>query len=314
MANDKAKAQRRLKRLLAEVRRTARWKKRRLGPHVVAELSALRQAGKEALQSEDVERMAGAADALERAFALHLHHLRKGALRSYVETILVAAIVALLFRALLFEVYRIPSGSMLPSLQPGDVVVVSKSAYGVRLPFSDRFLFGERLPERGDVVVFESPTAPGRAMAKRVIGLPGDHVAVVDDQVILNGEGLARRQAAERFELWNHRATLAYWHRQSGSVWVESIEGRDWATWYGPLLPTGLGDMAPMVVPEGHLFVLGDNRYESDDSRSGWLVPVERLRGKVKRIWFSWGPVEGAEAENQGFRWDRLWQAIDALP
>jgi len=299
--------------LLGETRRLARRNRRRLDPHVLAEIVALQSEARNALESGDDGRIARASATLEAAASRHLEPLRPSFLREAVQMVLLAVALAVAVRLFAVEAYRIPSGSMVPTLLPGDVVLVSKSAYGVRLPGGRELLAGP-MPARGDVIVFD---APGRGvLIKRVVGLPGERVELVDEQVYVDGAPQPRSLLADRFDYWNLSADLRYWHPQSGNLYVEELGGRRHGTVHSRLLPRPRPAEGPFHVPPGHLFVLGDNRDDSDDGRSdgGWYVPLEAVRGRAARILFSWGRDGWWPGSESGFRFERFLSAIDELP
>ncbi|HWV38006.1 MAG TPA: signal peptidase I, partial [Vulgatibacter sp.] len=259
----------RLAALLDESRRIVRTRGRRLGPNAVAELAALQVEAKNALASGDPARIELALQALEASARTHrLARLRKSLLREYLEVVALAALVALSFRAVVAETYRIPSGSMLPTLRPGDVVLVNKLAYGLRLPFLGA-VGPTSSPQVGDVIVFLDPRAPGEVMVKRVAGVAGDRVELRDETVLIDGVPQDRALATPRFEFWNFRDDLRYWHPQTAALYVETLGGRRHATVHSRMLPSPRPDLGPFEVPEGSVFVLGDNRDDSDDGRSG---------------------------------------------
>lgn len=304
----------RLTALLAESRGLTRRKRKKLSAPALAELAALQGAAKEALASGDPLRIETAFRSLEEAFLRYLLPLRKSRARRFAETLAVAVTLAATTRFALVEPYWIPSGSMAPTLLPGDVVLVTKPSYGIRLWRGGREILPGRLPERGDLILFADPRDAQRRLVQRVVGLPGDVVEIVEQELRLNGEGQRRRASLDRFEYWSYRDDLAYWHPQSGAVWVEELDGRPHATLHSRLLPTPRPSDGPFHVPPGHLFVLGDNRDRADDGRSGggWYLPVENVLGKVWRVGASWGPGGAWLWGDEGLRFDRLLRAPDA--
>jgi signal peptidase I len=208
-------------------------------------------------------------------------------------TIGVGAIIAVVLQTAAFQPYTIPSASMEPGLVVGDYLVVSKSAYGwsrASLPFHPPLppgrLFG-RLPERGDVVVFRHSTRPRETWIKRVIGLPGDRVEVIDGEVRVNDRPLDRRPLGPGLDLDQPtRAVMRVEERQR--------DGRHYVTFEGGPDLAG-DDRPPVIVPGGQLFVMGDHRDNSLDSRWGpevgvGLLPVDRLIGKAELVVASWQP------------------------
>lgn len=225
-----------------------------------------------------------------------------GAIRS----ILPAVAVALAIRAFLFEPFSIPSGSMLPTLQIGDYVVVSKFAYGVRMPFTNEMVWQRDLPERGDVVVFERPTPPAETLIKRVVGLPGDTVRIEDGVVFVNGVKQPRELLETAYPIDDYDERTHRWVATRGDLYVEQLEKRDEATHPHFVLEQirGRAPEGPYQVPEGHVLVLGDNRDNSSDSRVWGYVPLGNIRGRADVIGFSWG--------QDGLRTDRLFRGLDA--
>lgn len=304
--------ERQLADLLGETRRLTRRNKRRLGPNVVAELTAVQAEARSAIGSGDEGRIAMATAALQASADLHLVKLRKGFLREFLEIVVVAVLLALAVRTYGVEAFRIPSGSMIPTLLPGDVVLVDKSAYGLSLPLVGS-VWERPQPARGEVVVFESPQHPGETLIKRVAGVAGDTVAIVDETVLVNGEPQARALAADRWEFWNFRDDLRYWHPQSGHLFLEDLGGVRHATVHSRLIPRPRPSEGPFVVPPGHVFVLGDNRDDSDDGRSagGWYVPLEKVKGRAIAVGFSWGRGGVRLWGDEGVRLARILHPVD---
>lgn len=305
----RSRAERDLAALVSESKRLVRRGRRRLDPNAHAELAAVMAEAKGALSSAEPTRIAQATSALEAASSLHLARFRKALWRESLEVVAAAIVLALLVRASVTEAFRIPSGSMVPTLLPGDVVLVDKTAYGISLPLLGMIWDGKQ-PGRGDVIVFESPDHPGQTMIKRVAGIGGDTVEIVDETVYINEEPQERVLVADRFEYWNFRDDLRYWHPESGHLFLEELGGRRHGTVHSRLLPRPRPAEGPFVVPNGHLFVLGDHRDDSDDGRSrgGWYVPLESVRGRASRILFSRGKQAPTE---EGFRPGRFWLAVD---
>ena len=170
----------------------------------------------------------------------------------------------------------IPSGSMRPTLLEGDVVLVDRLAYDLKLPLADVILAHRGEPQRGDVVTFSSPTT-GTRLIKRIVGLPGDTVAMVGDVLWINGERARydettalREPLAPGLEVGALRATE---HLAGHARRVQFLQGVPARRHFGPL-----------TVPEGHYFMLGDNRDNSEDSRFIGMVPREKLIGRAHRV------------------------------
>lgn len=216
--------------------------------------------------------------------------------------------IVLVLRSFLYEPFRIPSSSMMPTLQIGDFILVNKFAYGVRLPVTNTLLFETGAPERGDVAVFRfpgrdvpSPTDPpaGTDYIKRVVGLPGDTITVFENRLVVNGEPVeygpeaiyvgagapdavamtGATRLTEKLAPGHEHAILDRWSRQMA---------------YGNQTVT---------VPDGHYFVLGDNRVASDDSRFWGFVPESHLAGRADLIWLNcsnWACVDSFDWRRMG--------------
>jgi signal peptidase I len=194
----------------------------------------------------------------------------------------VLAIVFVL-RSFIFEPFQIPSASMEPGLIEGDFILVSKFHYGLRMPLFGNTLVPIGEPERGDVMVFFPPDDP-RYFIKRVIGLPGDHIVYRDRQLTINGEAVETREVSAEpvynpvvFELeesFSETKAAVKWTvaRPMGSTRT--------IVWAGP--------EGEWKVPEGHYFMMGDNRANSADSRSWGYVPDEHIVGKAVAVWMHW--------------------------
>ncbi len=181
----------------------------------------------------------------------------KSAFREYAEAILSALALALVIRTFFVQAFKIPSGSMLPTLEIGDHLLVNKLLYGLRVPLSGQRFFDYFEPERGDIIVFVFPEDPSKDFIKRVVGLPGDTIEIRKKQLFRNG------------------------------VPVDVVE-EPYARWVRPLEPGPRDQFGPVTVPEGHVFVMGDNRDQSYDSRFWGFVPYENIKGKAFVIYWSW--------------------------
>ena len=236
------------------------------------------------------------------------------------KTIIYAVLIALVVRTLAYEPFNIPSGSMMPTLLEGDYLFVSKFSYGYSrhtiafgLPVFEGRLFGSE-PERGDVVVFMLPSDPSTDYIKRVIGLPGDRIQMINGILHINGEAVQRELVGEL------STSNGFGQTEFGEIYLETLpNGRqhyireisDAARW---------DDTDVYEVPADHYFVMGDNRDRSQDSRvivgnrrPVGFVPIENLVGRAEFLWFS---LEDG-AFWQVWRWptelrlDRMFQAIE---
>ncbi|ASK18439.1 MULTISPECIES: signal peptidase I [Halomonadaceae] len=184
-------------------------------------------------------------------------------------------LVVLVVRSFIIEPFQIPSGSMKPTLEVGDFILVNKFAYGLRLPvLHSRFLEVDD-PERGDVMVFRFPEEPSVNFIKRVVGLPGDRIRYEGKQLYVNGEPVTKALIEEGPELSPQQLLL---EEQLGSVSHYIYNNpRD----PGP-------QMREVVVPDGHYFTMGDNRDHSNDSRYWGFVPEDNIVGRAFAVWMHW--------------------------
>lgn len=214
----------------------------------------------------------------------------KSATREYGEALILAVILALIIRTFIIQAYKIPSGSMEPTLLIGDHILVNKMIYGLRMPDSffgldplpgiipyGRYLFRIEPVHRGDVIVFVFPPDPTKDFIKRVIGLPGDKIEIRGETVYLNGHKMPDPHAY--FELGKNRLMIA---------------PRDK---YGPV-----------VVPKHEIFVMGDNRDRSYDSRYWGFVPINNVEGRAMFIYWSWNADSSTWLGM--VRWSRFFKVI----
>ncbi|MBY5998776.1 signal peptidase I [Epibacterium mobile] len=226
---------------------------------------------------------------------------KSGGAGETVSVIVQALILALVIRTFFFQPFSIPSGSMRPTLLEGDYLFVTKWAYGYSrhsLPFSPP-LFSGRIwasePERGDVVVFKFPPNPSIDYIKRVVGLPGDKIQMRDGVLFINDEPVQREKLGQITDpdiTEMDRPVDVYRETLPNGVSYETLD----------LTETGLGDNTrEFVVPEGHYFMMGDNRDNSADSRfSVGFVPAENLVGRANVIFFS---IAGGASPLELWRW-----------
>ena len=206
----------------------------------------------------------------EQAVASEAGAKAKSTFREYAEALAVAFVLALFIRTFIVQAFKIPSGSMLPTLQIGDHILVNKFRYGIRLP-----LLGERVvkfadPRRGDIIVFVYPVDPHKDFIKRVIGEPGDTVEIRHKQIYVNDQ----------------KIDDPYGHFVDGPGDQSRLMPRD--------------NYGPVTVPPDKVFVMGDNRDRSYDSRFWGFVPLDDVKGKAFVIYWSW------DGEDRWVRWERL--------
>ncbi len=192
-------------------------------------------------------------------------------------------LIVLVLRSFLFEPFQIPSGSMLPTLEVGDFILVNKYTYGLRLPVAGTKVVAINDPQPGDVMVFKEPANPNINFIKRVIGVPGDHIRYVKKSLYINGKKLPESFVGERLDDFDPR----FGRRPIYRIYDETINGVTHEIRKDLLLPYR-GVKNEWVVPEGHYFVMGDNRDRSNDSRFWGFVPDELVVGKAVYIWMHW--------------------------
>ena len=195
---------------------------------------------------------------------------KKGKLRENIEAIVIAIILALFIRTFVVQAFKIPSGSMKPTLQIGDHILVNKFIYGVKLPYVRTTIIPVSSPERGDIIVFVYPEEPEKDFIKRVIGVPGDTVQISNKQVFVNGRPFARD----------------YGIHTDTNVIPGRVNHRD--------------NFGPVTVPQDSYFVMGDNRDNSYDSRFWGFVDESAVKGEAFMIYWSW------DSEDFGVRWGRI--------
>jgi signal peptidase I len=194
----------------------------------------------------------------------------KSKVQEYAEAIIIAILIALFIKAFIIQAFKIPSGSMIPTLQIGDHILVNKFIYGIKIPYLRNTLVDIKEPERGDIVVFIYPDDRSKDFIKRVVGMGGDQIEIRNKKIFLNG--------------------LPY--NDSHGVYSDdfiipgSIQPRD--------------NFGPVTVPKDSYFVMGDNRDQSADSRYWGFVPSKDVLGKAFIIYWSW------DSENTNVRWKRL--------
>ena len=220
----------------------------------------------------------------------------KPLLVEYARALFPVVLVVFLLRSFVIEPFRIPSGSMLPSLHIGDFILVNKFSYGIRLPVINRKIISVGGPGRGDVMVFRYPKNPKLNFVKRVVGLPGDVIGYKDKKLFVNGEQVSRvADGAFHFGQLKLRG-------KSADRYLETIDDSAHAI----LIDRDRrGRDMQVTVPAGNYFVMGDNRDHSNDSRYWRFVPENNVVGRAFFIWFSWkGLSEG------GVHWSRIGQII----
>ena len=200
---------------------------------------------------------------------------KKSTFREYAEAAVIAILLALFIRTFIVQAFKIPSGSMKPTLLIGDHLLVNKFIYGIKVPFIDRFIIEFKSPERGDIVVFKWPKDESKDFIKRVVGIEGDKVEIKEDVLYVNDKRIDL-EYIDRFS--DDRISKA--HR-----YIETFgESRHYIIDEYIKRET----FGPKIVPEGSIFVMGDNRDNSQDSRYWGFVTLNKIKGKALIIYWSW--------------------------
>ena len=207
---------------------------------------------------------------------------KKSAIRENIEAILIAVLLALFIRTFIIQAFKIPSGSMLPTLQIGDHLLVSKFIYGVKMPFTGQTLIPVSDPKPNDIVVFEFPKNPELDYIKRVIAVAGDIVEIRDKKIFINGKPFDDQHGVFKDPL----------------IHPASLDPRD--------------NFGPTTVPAGKIFTMGDNRDNSFDGRFWGFVDLKAIRGKAWVIYWSWdvqAPLFSLD-RLRSIRWSRLGDTV----
>jgi len=211
---------------------------------------------------------------------------KKSALRENIEAIALAIVLALFIRTFVVQAFKIPSGSMMNTLLIGDHILVNKFIYGVKIPFIQKTILPIEDPQREDIIVFIYPVDPEKDFIKRVIGLPGDVIEIKNKRVFINGKAFGRKK---------------YENYQDPNILPGKTSHRD--------------NFGPVTVPPDSLFVMGDNRDNSYDSRFWGFVPFEDVKGKAFLIYWSSvlprGWIWNWNWDTLIIRWNRLGQTLN---
>lgn len=267
---------------------------------------------RQAAADKDVERVDQLTDTIEALLRKHVGP-PKSTWREYAESIGLAIVFALILRAFVVEAFKIPTGSMIPTLMIGDHLFVNKFIYGLRVPFTEKYMVRFATPAAGDIVVFTFPRAEARQhlskqrrskrncidessltiekdFIKRIVGVAGDTISVKDNRLIVNGKPVKR----------THIKTSKTGHPRNAyqSQEREAHGGETYTIQYNGSQPK----FREITVKEGNVFVMGDNRDNSSDSRCWGQVPVDNIKGKAFILWWS---IDGGKV-----RWERIGDLI----
>lgn len=331
-----ARARRDARRFAADARKLSARRGKRITKKAREEIDAAARAVEAAAEDGDPEKLSKALRDLDALWGEHLSRASKPIWREYGEAVAIAVAVALLVRAFVVEAFGIPSGSMAPTLLAGDHILVSKLAYGVRIPFTHFRLVPLGAPRRGDVIVFASPRDPSTDVVKRVVGVPGDVVELREQVLFVNGVAQPRTPGGE--------STYEDRNDQTGKPFEDTCRRYSEALAKGelaapdPALPdasevrwqaaaaAGVATYDVLQcrrvrlasregpfeeVKPGNVFVLGDNRDRSADSRGLWQVPLGHVKGRATLVFWSWGRGGSWPWGDAGARLDRLFKPVE---
>jgi signal peptidase I len=245
-----------------------------------------------AADGEEWDELPTALNGLDKALDDHLPFARKSTLREYTESIAVAVLIALFLRAFVVEAFKIPSGSMIPTLQVGDHIFVNKFIYGIRVPWTEiKYGMEYRKPRRGEVIVFIYPNERDKDFIKRIVAIEGDTVEIRDNQVFINGNPVPRSHVDGDCRYEDYEEASGRWEERRCEKWRETLDGTTFTTVYDRNGP--IKSWPAVHVPPNSVFVMGDNRDNSHDSRFWGFVPFNLIKGKAMVIWWSSGEPEG---------------------
>jgi signal peptidase I len=244
----------------------------------------------------------------------HLDFGKKSSVREYADSIVVAVLVALVLRAFVVEAFKIPSGSMIPTMEVGDHIFVNKFIYGLRIPFTTIKFLDFRKPKKGEVIVFIYPVDPSKDFIKRIVGVEGDTIEVRRDVLYVNGKVVEQKRLPGEYTYWDYDDRTDKWSQRTCVREEEDLGGHRYITIHDahPVEEYGgyRGDFPdagrPYVVPKDTVFVLGDNRNNSHDSRYWGPVPLENIKGEALVVWWS-----GWFDYPDGIRWGRVGHMVD---
>ncbi len=223
---------------------------------------------------------------------------KKSFYKEWVEPFLIAAVVALFIRQFVVEAFKIPSGSMIPTLTIGDHLLVNKFVYGPRIPFTDSRIFTWKEPKRGDIIVFKYPENEEKNFIKRVIGVPGDKIQIVKGKLLINDQPVQIAPTA----LPSDKSVEAGITFGKPMVYEEQLNSVKHQIQY--LTDQSQKNDGPWLGPKDSVFVMGDNRDNSQDSRFWGFVHYNKILGKALIIYWSW------DGDDRWVRWERIGSLI----
>lgn len=222
--------------------------------------------------------------------------------RSFFPVLLIVWVI----RSFLIQPYKVPTGSLEPTVMPGDFIAVNQFAYGLKFPIGNYKMIATGDPKRGDIVLFHYPPNPKVIYVKRLIGLPGDHIQYKNKILYINGKKQPQKLLGHDFDYGDgpgQTAPVDVYEEDLDGVWHKIFRRPDSDDGQFPLETDSMGDFS-YTVPKGKYFMMGDNRDNSADSRYFGAVPERNIIGKAFGVWMSWDPV------HHRVRWDRIGDSL----
>lgn len=213
----------------------------------------------------------------------------------YARSFFPVLLLVLLIRSFLIQPYKVPTGSLEPTIMPGDFIAVNQFSYGLRLPVFRTKIYNIGEPKRGDITLFYFPGDNKTIYVKRVIGVPGDHISYQNKVLSINGDRAWQVPLGMDLDIEGNYSVPV-------QVRTEQLDGVTHKIFVKPGFRPG--ENFDIVVPSGHYFMMGDNRDDSDDSRDWGFVPEANIIGKAFGVWMSW------DSEKSGVRWNRIGEGI----
>ena len=210
----------------------------------------------------------------------------------YARSFFPVLLIVLLIRAFWVQPYRVPTGSLEPTIMPGDMILVNQYDYGLHLPLWNAEFIHVGHPKVGQIALFRWPVNPAVTFVKRVVGVPGDHISYINKGLYINGKEVKQTLLGDAKEIGDDGQAV------DAKEYEENLNGVKHFIFLLPDRPSE--DFMDVVVPTGEYFMMGDNRDNSDDSRSWGFVPDKNFVGKALFIWMSW------DSEKHRVRWDRI--------
>lgn len=303
-----AKARNRANQLISQTQVLLSKNSAKINPESAAVVNKKIAGAEMALAGGNTEEIIRRTSDLEGASRDYLSRFAKSKLRQNVEALVFAVALALLIRTFVFQPFKIPSGSMIPTLLVGDHLLVSKFIYGTKIPFTDKIVLPIKQIKRGDVIVFTYPNPDGDPSQnniyyiKRVVGLPGDRIELDGRQLVINGNKMPLEYTRSYEDEKNGKNIYEYREKLDGQEHTVIYKNESGSTAKGDFIPVS-------KVPEGNVFVMGDNRDKSRDSRFWGFVPFGNIAGKAFLIHWSWD-FENPDIANK-VRWNRILSGIE---